>query len=158
MGRLGASTDRIARARDRVRKAATQAGIPLAEVQLALGGPRPRPAAKADAWDGRKPPTVDQIAREFTTQLAGAGMPVDLDDLRSERVLRAFSAPRAVAMAVIRDVLKDAVTLAAIGEYFGRDHSTVVAALNRNKAGAFAEHRAIVAAAKRTVAKFRRGK
>lgn len=144
---------KVKRARQAVEKAARKAGVPVADIRMALGGGRQ--AAKKPAKAGNPEQTIARVVAYFLNELSLHGHPVDLFDLQSDRVLRAWTGPRAVAMGVVRDVLGDRVTLAQIGQFFGRDHSTVVAALNRCKSGAF-DKTPMVKAAKATIAHFRK--
>lgn len=146
---------KVKAARAVVERAARAAGVREADIRMALGGGRQ--AAKKPAKAPRGGPSIESVVAEFLVRLSRHGIVVDLPDLQSERVLRAFTGPRAVAMAVARLVLGDAVTLAQIGEFFGRDHSTVVAAINRWRGGAFAKT-AMHHAAKETIAHFRNRK
>lgn len=146
---------KVKAARAAVEKAARKGGAREADIRMALGGGRQ--AGRKPAKAAAQGPTIEAVVSAFLERLAEHNGAVDLVDLRSDRVLRAFTGPRAVAMAVCRLVLGDAVTLAQIGEFFGRDHSTVVAAINRWRHGAFAGT-ALHRAAKETIAHFRNRK
>ena len=149
------STAALEASRKAVIAAARKAGVPLADINRAIGVPRLAPKKRPKAWKAGASPTIDQVVDVFLTALAKHGEPVALADLQSPRTLRVWSGPRAVAMWVVREVLKDAVTLKTIGEFFGRDHSTVVAALNRCKHGVF-DRGAMAKSAKATIAHFRK--
>lgn len=131
-------------------------GVPLAVINRAIGGSRIQPKKKPARWAGRKAPTIDQIVAVFLDAMAKHAWPVELADLQSDRVLRAWAGPRAVAMWTIKAILHDDVTLTAIGEFFNRDHSTVITAIGVGAEKAVERSPELARASRDAVAFFRK--
>jgi hypothetical protein len=113
-------------------KAGRLAGLSEAAIRRAMGNvDKPKRRKAPDKWNGN-PPTVSQVLLVFVEQMKRHAWPVTLEELKSDRLLRAWAAPRQVAMALVRTILgKDDrnASLSAIGREFGRNHATVKHAL-----------------------------
>lgn len=109
-----------------------KAGWTAARINRAIGGARvesDRPQAKP-IKDAQK--KIAAIVRAFVDDLAARNWRVTVDDLVSDRRYRSISAPRMVAMWLVRDLLGGGVAFSVIGLFFGgRDHSTVMHAFQR---------------------------
>ena len=77
-------------------------------------------------------PTEERITIESITEAAATYFNVKTSDLLSERRTKNVVEPRQYAMYIITELLPD-IPLATIGQYFSRDHSTVINA--RDKIG-----------------------
>ncbi len=122
----------VASARRDLIAAGRSAGMTDARISLAIGvrlAGTKRPRA-ADPHKGKGAPTIEQVLQVFVAKMEEHAWKVELDDLLSRRLLKAWVGPRVVAMATVKAVLGGGASLVAIGQAFGRDHSTVHHAVN----------------------------
>lgn len=146
----------VEEARETVIKACRDAGVPLAIIQRAIGGSRLVAPKKPKAWKKGAAPTIEQVVDVFLAALEKHADRVELADLQSARVLRVWAGPRAVAMWVVKAVLRDAVTLDAIGRFFNRDHSTALHAISTSAEKAVERDPRLAKASRDAVAFFKK--
>ncbi len=75
-------------------------------------------------------PVTTVVEKVFTVVSENLGVPVD--DIKSQSRQQKISKARNICMYVIKDILKD-ITYQEIGDYFGKDHATVMHSLNKIK-------------------------
>lgn len=124
--------DLIRKDRRALLKAARDAGIPEAAIKRAMGMAREERPRRRSKWNGKTAPTIDQVVDVFVAKMAEHAWSVTRDELASARTVRAWAAPRQVAMAVCRAILGDQIAgLTALGKVFGgRNHATVKHAID----------------------------
>lgn len=93
-------------------------------------------ALERQAAKTRAAASLAKVTEQFLAELEDAGYLIDgramtLEDLRSQRRSQVFSRPRQVAMALCRDIARNA-SLPQIAAHFGnRDHTTAIYACRR---------------------------